>query len=1231
MVSTRICTRGVRQKDLCADRVPCILLPHHNLNARFCADCFIIHLFQFNLVVLPTLSPFGASLRTHAFCSISRAYLTVQLRQIPLRTNRMHRLACTHSFSCLLRVGSQFAEIATLGMECMKKLVKMRVLIVGLRGVGMETAKNIILAGVKEVVLHDPTPATAKDMGLNFYITEQHVKEGARRDEASLGELDTLNEYVPVSVLAGADGKPAVGLDDETIKAFDCLVLCDDAVPSTRLEALDELCRNTRRPSSDEEEDGRIGFLSCSLNGAAGRMFLDFGPGFEVLNADGKPPVQHIVKSITKETQVKKRDADGNPTETLKRVRVWMDLKEDDQMAIDDGMHVYFKGCQSIPSLNATVDDKDKPSKTFEVSNAMKGAGYFEFDHDWEASGMPDFAPLGTCEVFEFKKPQPRAMVSFAEKRKEPGFMDTPYFGVDFMRPSKLHAAFEACDAFAAAHDGAAPRTNSAEDAADVRARARDLAKADGMLDEATFAEGEADDKLVGDVVRCSGVQLQSMAAVFGGIIAQEIVKLTGQFRPVEQQLLYIADPFIAAAGSDGDAPADYAPRGDRYDDLRAVIGDANVAKLAKSKIFMVGSGALGCELLKNFALSGMGLKSAGGMCTVTDADDVERSNLNRQFLFRAPDVKKPKSTQACARAQLMNPDFQTVSHTVFASPSTENIFSDDFWDALDLVIPALDTIKARKYVDGKCAWHRVAEFESGTEGLKCHASSMVPCKTPCWNDGEAGGEGGGGPAEHSCTVKQYPYKSEHCVVHAKFNFDDQFEGGVKLAQDFTRDAAGARKTWAEDTPSGAKGKIIKTLLVARPAVKGTFQSCVESAAHMFLEQCYAPIQDLANSYPEDAKQQDGTPFWTGTKRFPSIEPLNVRGNELHRAFIYHAACLFAQVCGIKEGVPAEGDVDALAKMVDAAQAGGEVPAYKPKKMVPKSGGGEDSKEEDLVPDPGAAQEEFDSVLALFDKIVGADGSSYAAKADSLEGQHFEKDDDTNHHVDFLTAFTNVRCASYKIDLEERLQVKVMAGHIIPAVATTTGMVAGFVTNESIKYCMGYRDVKYFQPPTCDLSADSFAFEEPNGPKRHEGEYDDATMGTTVRAHPNGWTSWDFLEVDGNDKMTCMELCELLNKKHGMVVSDLVAIDKLMFNEYAAKKYKDSPVVEAWKELVGPIGEGTHALRIGVSAETEDFDTTLSLPDIKFFLGAKGKRNGDPEPIKADDAAEGAAAGGGGD
>jgi ubiquitin-activating enzyme E1 len=51
-------------------------------------------------------------------------------------------------------------QIGTFGLETMGKLIKLKVLIVGMRGLGVECAKNLILAGPASVDIYDPTTVT---------------------------------------------------------------------------------------------------------------------------------------------------------------------------------------------------------------------------------------------------------------------------------------------------------------------------------------------------------------------------------------------------------------------------------------------------------------------------------------------------------------------------------------------------------------------------------------------------------------------------------------------------------------------------------------------------------------------------------------------------------------------------------------------------------------------------------------------------------------------------------------------------------------------------------------------------------------------------------------------------------------------------------------------------------------------------------------------------------------
>ena len=91
-------------------------------------------------------------------------------------------------------------QIGTFGLETMGKLIKMEVAIIGLRGLGVECAKNLILAGPKSVSLYDPEIVKINDLGANFYTELGHVGKVSRA-EACVEKLKELNPYVKVEVI----------------------------------------------------------------------------------------------------------------------------------------------------------------------------------------------------------------------------------------------------------------------------------------------------------------------------------------------------------------------------------------------------------------------------------------------------------------------------------------------------------------------------------------------------------------------------------------------------------------------------------------------------------------------------------------------------------------------------------------------------------------------------------------------------------------------------------------------------------------------------------------------------------------------------------------------------------------------------------------------------------------------------------------------------------------------
>ena len=117
-----------------------------------------------------------------------------------------------------------------------------------------------------------------------------------------------------------------------------------------------------------------------------------------------------------------------------------------------------------------------------------------------------------------------------------------------------------------------------------------------------------------------------------------------------------------------------------------------------------------------------MGIGCGSGKVTCTDNDNIEVSNLNRQFLFRQGNVGTPKSRTALEIGATMNSSLRNSALTEYVSPDTENIFNDAFWDSVSFVVNAVDNVKARQYVDQRCVFFKKALLESGTLGTKANA-----------------------------------------------------------------------------------------------------------------------------------------------------------------------------------------------------------------------------------------------------------------------------------------------------------------------------------------------------------------------------------------------------------------------------------------------------------------------------------------------------------------------------
>lgn len=231
-------------------------------------------------------------------------------------------------------------------------------------------------------------------------------------------------------------------------------------------------------------------------------------------------------------------------------------------------------------------------------------------------------------------------------------------------------------------------------------------------------------------------------------------------------------------------------------------------------------------------------------------------------------------------------------------------------------------------------------------------------------------------------------------------------------------------------------------------------------------ENYHNTIEQLLFNFPKDQLTSTGVPFWSGPKRCPHSLTFSV-DNATHLEYVYTAANLKAEMYGLGQ----QRDRKLVASLAAAVQ----VAPFKPKQGVKIHTN--DAEAQNALSSSMYEREHLDELIEKLKNLPDLD----KLKMNAIE---FEKDDDKNLHMDFIVACSNLRAENYDISPADRHKSKLIAGRIIPAIATTTSLVVGLDCIELYKVIQGHNKIEAYKSSFVNLALPFFGLSEPAPPKK---------------------------------------------------------------------------------------------------------------------------------------------------
>jgi len=429
-----------------------------------------------------------------------------------------------------------------------------------------------------------------------------------------------------------------------------------------------------------------------------------------------------------------------------------------------------------------------------------------------------------------------------------------------------------------------------------------------------------------------------------------------------------------------------------------------------------------------------------------------------------------------------------------------------------------------------------------------------------------------------SCTVKHFPFTADHTVSWAKAAFEKYFEQDPKLANQYL-DSPSTFADLLLQNPVTADSNIeVVKRLVSKPPT--CWSECCQWAVRRYAEFFDREIRDLVHAYPEDHTKSNGEKLWAAPKRFPHPHPFNPNDKDCV-SFVLNAARLKAKQFGITPG--------SVSECIQVATSE-KLPVWQPSKL--------EINEEEDTSSTGSEPSDIspESIKAKVAEIPVPANTKFRLFADK-----FEKDDDSNHHMAFITAAANLRNENYRIERISQYDAKGIAGKIIPAIATTTAFVAGMVCLELYKYLGGHKDIESYANVYTNLAIPVLQVSEPPPPAKYPAPW-------KSKANPDDpepvVTEWDLIAIE--DAATLGQVLEKLKTQYkfsDICLNANIGSGVMIHMDFMPKKARMNMTIDKIVEQITktPLPESVIYIPITIAADVDGQDVG-DLPTLRYKI-----------------------------